>query len=192
MALKLLVDPGTDRILGAQGVGLDGVDKRIDVLATAMAGGLTASELAELELAYAPQFGSAKDPVNMLGYLAENLADGLARTVQWHELDDHLAAGATLIDVRTPAEHAAEPIPGSRLIELDTLRARLDEIPTEPVIVHCAVGLRGYTAARLLAQHGHDVANLDGGHRTWLAGTRATADPEPAGAGARDGLRAAG
>jgi rhodanese-related sulfurtransferase len=188
MALKLLVDPRTDAILGAQGVGADGIDKRIDVIATAMAGGITASELAGLELAYAPQFGSAKDPVNMLGYLAENLADGLVRTVQWHELDERMARGAVLIDVRTAAEHAADAIPGSRLIELDTLRERLDEIPDRPVVVHCAVGLRAHAAARLLSQHGYDVANLDGGYRTWLAGTRATAPRELAGAG----LRAAG
>jgi NADPH-dependent 2,4-dienoyl-CoA reductase/sulfur reductase-like enzyme/rhodanese-related sulfurtransferase len=174
MALKLLVDPGTDRILGAQGVGRDGVDKRIDVIATAMAGGLTAGDLADLELAYAPQFGSAKDPVNMLGYVAENLADGLVRTVQWHELEQRLHDGATLVDVRTPAEHAAESIPGSLSIELDELRDRLGEIPVGPVIVHCAVGLRAHTAARLLAQRGYDVANLDGGMRTWLAGARST------------------
>ena len=173
MALKLLVDPETDAILGAQGVGTDGVDKRIDVIATAMAGGLTASELAGLELAYAPQYGSAKDPVNMLGYLAENLAEGLTSTVQWHELADRMADGAVLLDVRTPEEHADDAIPGSVLIELDTLRDRLGEIPPGPVIVHCGVGLRAHTAARLLAQHGFDVANLDGGHRTWLAGTRA-------------------
>jgi NADPH-dependent 2,4-dienoyl-CoA reductase/sulfur reductase-like enzyme/rhodanese-related sulfurtransferase len=176
MALKLLVDPETDAILGAQGVGVEGVDKRIDVIATAMAGGLTASELTGLELAYAPQFGSAKDPVNMLGYLAENLADGLARTVQWHELADRMAEGAVLVDVRTPAEHAEDSIPGSTLIELDALRDRLPEIPRRPVIVHCAVGLRGHTAARLLAQHGYDVANLDGGIRTWRAGTCARSE----------------
>ena len=189
MALKLLVDPDTDAILGAQGVGSDGIDKRIDVIATAMAGGLTASELAGLELAYAPQFGSAKDPVNMLGYLAENLADGLIRTVQWHELADRMAEGAVLVDVRTAVEHAREPIPGGRLIELDTLRTRLDEIPPGPVIVHCGVGLRAHTAARLLAQHGYDVANLDGGYRTWLAGTRATGKAREL---VGPGLRAAG
>lgn len=191
MALKLLVDPATDAILGAQGVGIDGVDKRIDVISTAMAGGLTASELAGLELAYAPQFGSAKDPVNMLGYLAENLADGVTRTVQWHELADRMAAGAVLLDVRTPAEHATAPIPGSVLIELDTLRDRLDEIPPGPVIVHCGVGLRAHTAARLLAQHGFDVANLDGGHRTWAAGVRARAHA-PGRTRVEPGLRAAG
>jgi NADPH-dependent 2,4-dienoyl-CoA reductase/sulfur reductase-like enzyme/rhodanese-related sulfurtransferase len=191
MSLKLLVDPETDAILGAQGVGTDGVDKRIDVISTAMAGGLTASELAGLELAYAPQFGSAKDPVNMLGYLAENLADGVTRTVQWHELADRMAAGAVLLDVRTPAEHAADPIPGSILIEVDTLRDRLDEIPPGPVIVHCGVGLRAHTAARLLAQHGFDVANLDGGHRTWQAGMRAEANAHRR-TPVESGLRAAG
>lgn len=178
MALKLLVEPGTDRILGAQGVGRDGIDKRIDVIATAMAGGLTASDLASLELAYSPQFGSAKDPVNMLGYLADNAELGLSRTVQWHELAAEMAAGATLVDVRTAAEHAAGPIPGALTIPLDELRDRLGEIPPGPVIVHCQVGLRGHTAARLLTQHGFDVRNLDGGYRTWSAGTGCSAQSE--------------
>jgi NADPH-dependent 2,4-dienoyl-CoA reductase/sulfur reductase-like enzyme/rhodanese-related sulfurtransferase len=185
MALKLLVDPATDLILGAQGVGEDGIDKRIDVISTAMAGRMPASELAGLELAYAPQFGSAKDPVNMLGYLAENLADGLSRSVQWHELEERMQAGAVLLDVRTPVEHQADPIPGSLNIPLDCLRDRLAEIPPGPVIVHCAVGLRAHTAARLLAQHGFDVANLDGGHRTWRAGTRTRTEASSA----RDAMR---
>ncbi len=170
MALKLLVDPGTDQILGAQGVGRDGVDKRIDVIATAMAGGLTASDLATLELAYSPQFGSAKDPVNLLGHIADNLASGLIETVQWHELDERMAEGAVLVDVRSPGEHAAGAIPDSRNIPLDELRERLDEIPAGPVVVHCGVGLRAHTAARLIAQHGREVANLDGGYKTWTAG----------------------
>jgi rhodanese-related sulfurtransferase len=110
----------------------------------------------------------------MLGYVAENLADGLVRTVQWHEVEQRMHDGATLVDVRTPAEHAAESIPGSLSIELDALRDRLGEIPVGPVVVHCEVGLRAHTAARLLAQRGYDVANLDGGMRTWLAGTRST------------------
>ena len=112
MSLKLLVDRDTDAILGAQGVGRDGVDKRIDVIATAMTGGLTASALADLELAYAPQFASAKDPVNMLGYIADNLRSGVARSIQWHELADAVAAGAVLVDVRTQAEHEAGAHPG--------------------------------------------------------------------------------
>ncbi len=173
MALKLVVDAATDEILGAQGVGEAGVDKRIDVVATAIRSGLHASDLADLELAYAPQFGSAKDPVNMLGMIAENLASGLTRSVQWHELDAVLAAGATLVDVRTPAEHERESIPGAVNIPLDELRERHGEIGEGPVVVHCAVGQRGHSAARLLAQLGHDdVRNLDGGIRTWSTATR--------------------
>ncbi len=172
MSLKLLVDPDTDAILGAQGVGGDGVDKRIDVIATAMVGGITASELADLELAYAPQFGSAKDPVNMLGYIADNLRVGTAATIQWHELD---AAGAVLVDVRTPSEFAAGSIPGAVNIELDALRSRAAELPAGEIVVTCQVGQRGHTAARILRQLGRDVRNLDGGYRTWIAG-RAHAD----------------
>ena len=171
MSLKLLADAETDRILGAQGVGRSGVDKRIDIIATAMTAGITASGLAELELAYAPQFGSAKDPVNMLGYIAENLRDSISRSIQWHELDEAVAAGATIVDVRTGSERADGSIPGSLLIPVDELRGRLDEIPSGPVIVHCAVGQRGHVAARILTQAGWDVRNLDGGYRTWLAGT---------------------
>jgi rhodanese-related sulfurtransferase len=129
--------------------------------------------LAELELAYAPQFGSAKDPVNMLGYIAENLRDSVTRSIQWHELDEAVAAGATVVDVRTGSEYAEGSINGALLIPLDELRGRLDEIPPGPVIVHCAVGVRGHVAARILAQAGRDVRNLDGGYRTWLAGTSA-------------------
>ena len=172
MALKLLVDPDTDRILGAQGVGRSGVDKRIDVIATAMAGGLTASDLADLELAYAPQFSSAKDPVNMLGYAAMNARSGLTPTIQWHELADAMAAGATLIDVRDASEHRHGAIPGSILIPVNELRDRLAEVPHGPVVIHCAVGVRGHTATRILRQLGwDDVRNLDGGYTTWAAGT---------------------
>ena len=167
MSLKLLVDPESDAILGAQGVGADGVDKRIDVIATAMAGGITASELAELELAYAPQFGAAKDPINMLGFIAENLREGLLSTVQWFELADAVAAGATVVDVRTPEEFAKGAIPGSVNFPIDDLRERHTELPEGPLVVTCAVGQRGNTATRLLAQLGHEVSNLDGGYRTW-------------------------
>ena len=173
MALKLLVDPVTDAILGAQGVGESGVDKRIDVLATAMAGRLPASALAELELAYAPPFSSAKDPVNMLGHVADNLRRGTSRSIQWHELADAVAGGAVVVDVRDAAERIDDGVvPDAVHVPLDALRERLDEIPGGPVVVHCAVGVRGHTAARLLAQHGRDVRNLDGGYRTWLAGMR--------------------
>lgn len=171
MALKLLVDPETDAILGAQGVGESGVDKRIDVIATAMTGGLTASALADLELAYAPQFGSAKDPVNMLGFVAENMRRGVVETIQWHELEAAMAAGEHLVDVRTQAEYDKGSIPGAVLIPVDELRDRLADLPEGDLIVHCAVGIRGHLAARVLMQHGRRVRNLDGGYTTWLAGT---------------------
>jgi len=173
MAIKLLVDPETDEILGAQAVGGEGVDKRIDIIATAMAGGLTASELADLELAYAPQFGSAKDPVNMLGYIADNMRTGATPTVQWHELDTLVAGGASLVDVRTADEFAAGAIPGAVNVPLDELRDRVGELPAGDLIVHCQVGQRGHTAVRLLAQLGRPAANLDGGYKTWDAGRHA-------------------
>lgn len=173
MSMKLLIDAKTDGILGAQIVGGSGVDKRIDVIATAMAGGLTASALSRLELAYAPQYGSAKDAVNMLGYVADNLALGATRSIQWHEVTEALDAGAVIIDVRTRDEFDGGTIPGAINLPLDELRARAGEIPDAPLIVHCQVGQRGHTASRLLSQSGRDVRNLDGGYRTWLAGTSA-------------------
>ena len=166
MSLKLVIDAETDAIVGAQGVGGAGVDKRIDVIATAMRGGLTASDLADLELAYAPQFGSAKDPINMLGYIAMNLRDGDVENVQWHEVAAEVAKGVQLIDVRTPGEYARGTIDGAVNIPVDDLRERLDEVQPD-AIVHCQVGLRGYIAARLLNQLGKNVRNLDGGYRTW-------------------------
>lgn len=175
MMLKLLVDPETDAILGAQGVGKDGIDKRIDVIATAITGHLTASELAELELAYAPQFGSAKDPVNLLGHMADNLRTGHARTIQWHELAQAQREGATVIDVRTAAEFERGSIPGAVNLPVDDLRDRMPELPGGPLVVTCAVGLRGYLASRILTQAGRaDVRNLDGGYCTWRAGVESS------------------
>lgn len=171
--LKLLVDPGTDAILGAQALGEDGADKRIDVIATAITGGITASRLADLELAYAPAFGSAKDPVNMLGYIAGNLREGTVETVQWDEVAERVAAGDVLLDTRTPGEVARGAIPGALNIPVDDLRDRLDEVPEGRVVAYCAVGIRGYLAARILAQAGREVANLDGGYTTWRAATQA-------------------
>ena len=173
MSMKLLADPKSDRILGAQIVGRSGVDKRIDVIATAMHAGLPASELAQLELAYAPQFGSAKDAVNFLGYVADNTRTGTTPTIQWHELDAAVAAGEIVVDVRTPGEFAAGAIPGAINLPLDELRERVAELPASPLVVHCQVGLRGHIAARLLNQLGFAVRNLDGGYRTWRAGMRA-------------------
>lgn len=167
LSMKLLADPRSDAILGVQVVGRDGVDKRIDVIATAMHAGMPAAELAQLELAYAPQFGSAKDAVNILGYVAENTRTGTTPTIQWHELDAAQRAGAALIDVRTPTEFAAGAIPGAVNVPLDELRDRLDELPDGEIVVHCQVGLRGHIATRILRQHGVDARNLDGGYRTW-------------------------
>ncbi len=173
LSLKLVVDAETDAILGAQAVG-GGAEKRIDVIATAMAGGIPARGLADLELAYAPQFGSAKDPVNMLGYVDDNLIDG-ELSVQWHELAEKQAEGWRLIDVRTEGENALGAIPGSELITLDELRDHAERLRGERVIVTCKVGQRGHTAASLLRQYGVTVANLDGGYTTWRAGTSALA-----------------
>lgn len=178
MALKLLIDSTSDRILGAQIVGRDGVDKRIDVIATAMTGSLTASALSRLELAYAPQYGSAKDPINLAGYVADNIRSGATRTLQWHELEKAQSRGATLIDVRSAAEFASGSIPGALNLSLDELRRRHRDLPAGPLIVHCQVGQRGHTAARLLTQLGYDVENLDGGYLTWTAGTAAVAPRE--------------
>lgn len=170
MALKLLVHADTRLILGAQAVGGDGVDKRIDVLATAIRCGLPAPELADLELAYAPPFGSAKDPVNMLGYIAENLLTGFTENVQWHEIPELVARGAVILDVRTPAEFANGAIVEAINIPLDELRDRCRELPQDRrVVVYCQVGQRGHTATVYLRERGFDAVNLDGGWRTWSA-----------------------
>jgi NADPH-dependent 2,4-dienoyl-CoA reductase/sulfur reductase-like enzyme/rhodanese-related sulfurtransferase len=167
MALKLLFDPTSGAILGAQGVGSEGVDKRIDVLATAIRAGLAAPELADLELAYAPPFGSAKDPVNMLGYVAENVLSGLVETVQWSEVDGLRILGARLVDVRTAEEFAHGALPGAVNIPLDELRARVSELEDVDTVVYCQVGQRGHIAALLLKELGLRARNLDGGYETW-------------------------
>ncbi|PZQ88186.1 MAG: CoA-disulfide reductase [Leifsonia xyli] len=172
MSLKLLIDADDDRILGAQAVGGEGVDRRIDVIATAMRGGVTASALATLELAYAPQYGAAKDAVNMLGYVADNRRSG-ERAIQWHELDAALAAGERLIDVRGAGQLAEGLIPGAEWIPVEELRARVDELRAGPVVVHCRVGQGAHTAVRLLEAYGVEVRNLDGGYLTWRAGVAA-------------------
>jgi rhodanese-related sulfurtransferase len=167
MTLKLIFDPNSGEILGAQGIGIDGVDKRIDVIATAMRGGITAPELADLELAYAPPFGSAKDAVNMLGYVAENVVSGLAKVAQWNQIDEYFEKGFQLIDVRTPAECGRGMIPGSINVPVDEIRERQSELTNKNVLVTCQVGMRGHTAAMLLKELGFNSVNLDGGYLTW-------------------------
>jgi len=170
VSLKVVFERQSGKILGAQATGEDGVDKRIDVIATAIYAGLTVDDLMNLELAYAPQFGSAKDAVNQAGYVGNNVFEGRTPTLQWHELPSALAAGATLIDVRTAGEFAAGEIPGAANIPVDELRNHLNELTGKNVIVHCQVGQRGHTATQILRGHGIHVKNLDGGYLTWRAG----------------------
>jgi rhodanese-related sulfurtransferase len=167
VTLKVLFDPATGRLLGAQGVGLDGVDKRIDVLATAIRAGMTVDELMDLELSYAPQFGSAKDPINHVGYVGNNVLHGVTPTIQWHELQHELAAGRILVDVRTEAENSSGTIPGALNIPVDSLREHLAELVGQRVVVTCQVGQRGHTATQILRGHNIDVKNLSGGYITW-------------------------
>lgn len=170
LALKLLFHPESGVLYGAQGVGEEGVDKRIDVLATAIQGGMTVFDLQALELAYAPPYSSAKDPVNMLGYVASNMIEGLLKTIQYNEIDTIVAEGGLLIDVREPEEVAKGAIPGAMNIPLGTLRRRLEDLPKEqPLYVTCQVGLRGYLATRILVEEGFDAINLDGGYKTYSA-----------------------
>lgn len=169
MSIKTIFEKDTGKILGAQIVGNDGVDKRCDVFATAIRAGMTAKDLTELELCYAPPFGSAKDPVNMAGYVIENMMNGLVKTFHWHDIEKiSKDPGAFLLDTRNPMEYLAGTIPGFVNIPLDSLRDRLDEIPKDKTIyVTCQIGLRGYIAARILMQNGYDVYNLSGGYRLY-------------------------
>jgi len=170
VSLKVLFDPETGKLLGAQGIGRDGVDKRIDVIATGIYAGLTIDDLMNLELSYAPAFGSAKDAINQAGYVGNNIFTGKTESVQFGDLADKMAAGALLVDVRSESENAAGHVPGSVLIPVDTLRQNLDQLKGKEVIVHCAVGQRGHTAVQLLKGHGINAKNLDGGYTTWSQG----------------------
>jgi pyruvate/2-oxoglutarate dehydrogenase complex dihydrolipoamide dehydrogenase (E3) component/rhodanese-related sulfurtransferase len=173
MSAKLIFDPNDGTILGAQIVGRNGVDKRIDVIATAMASGMNAGALADLELAYAPPFSSAKDPVNLLGYMAENVLSGDCDVVAPSELKELVSGGWRLVDVRTAEEHAVGAIPGSINVPVDSLRDHLDSIGSEPVVIYCEVGQRGHTATALLHELGITARNFDGGYQTWSAWRRA-------------------
>lgn len=162
--LKLLFNPISGEIYGAQAVGKEGVDKRIDILATAIKGNLTVEDLPELEFTYAPPFGSAKDPVNMAGYAALNSMEGITESIQWYELQSYLEKGALLLDVRGEKEIAANGyFPNALTIPLDSLRERMHEFPQDKeFIVSCQSGLRSYIAERILKQNGFRVKNLDG------------------------------
>ena len=174
MTMKVIFEKETYRLLGAQIVGFEGVDKRIDVLATAIRAGMKATELKDLELAYAPPYSSAKDPVNMAGFMVDNIARGLLR--QWHLADaDSLPrdGSVTLLDTRTPGEYSAGHIEGFINIPVDDLRERLHELDrTKPVYVICQSGLRSYIACRILAGHGFDCYNFSGGYRFYATVTQ--------------------
>ena len=166
--MKVLFAPDTGKLLGAQAVGHDGVDKRIDVFATALKSGLTVHDLGELELAYAPPFGSAKDPVNLAGMAAQNALDGVVQLAQWSEVAALDPQKTVLLDVRRPDERAKGQIPGAVHIPLDEIRSRMSELPQDrEIVVHCQSGQRSYFACRILAQKGFRVRNLTGGFRTW-------------------------
>lgn len=167
VSLKVLFDPESGKILGAQGIGRDGVDKRIDVIATAIYAGLTIDDLMNLELSYAPAFGSAKDAINQTGYVGNNIRTGKTENIQWHELEKAQADGAMVVDVRTDGEHQEGNIPNTKLIPVDVLREHVDELRDKEIIVTCAVGQRGHTAVQLLRGYGIKARNLDGGYTTW-------------------------
>jgi rhodanese-related sulfurtransferase len=163
--LKLLFNGKTGELYGAQAVGKDGVDKRIDIIATAIKGGLTVEDLPELELTYAPPFGSAKDVVNMAGYAALNIMEGISQNIQLHELEEVKNSGALLVDVRTGAEFERGNIPGFVNFPLNNLRDSMSELPkNKEIILSCHSGQRSYIASRMLEQHGFKVKNLDGSY----------------------------
>lgn len=182
MTIKTIYVPSTGKILGAQIVGFEGVDKRIDVMAAAIRGGMTSVDLEELELSYAPPFSSAKDPVNMVGYVIENLRSGLVKQHHWHDVEKLIGDDSViLLDTRTVGEYRRGRIPGSVNIPLDSLRERLGELDkSKKIYVNCFSGLRSYIACRILTQNGFDCSNLSGGFRyyEYIAGDKAY-DEEP-------------
>lgn len=168
ISIKMTFDKKSGKIFGAQAVGMDGVEKRIDIIATAIKAEFTVFDLQDIEPCYAPPYNSAKDPVNMLGYYASNIIEDMVETVQWHEIDDIVTNGGVIIDVREEFELVTGGIEGSIHIPLGQLRDRLNEIPKDKKLyVTCQVGLRGYIACRLLKQHGFECINIDGGVKTY-------------------------
>jgi len=170
MAIKTVFEKVTGKILGASIVGFDGVDKRCDVFATAIRAGMTIKDLTELELSYAPPFSSAKDPVNMAGYVASNILSGDVEIFHWHDVQKLDLEKVTLLDTRTTIEFENGNISGSVNMPIDTLRKNLNKLDkSKPVYIYCQIGLRGYVAARILLQNGFAVKNLSGGYRLYNA-----------------------
>lgn len=169
MLLKMLYSPNDRCVLGAQAVGPSGVDKRIDVIATAIKLGAKIDDLAQLELCYAPPYGSAKDPVNLLGMAAQDALAGLTRSIHWNDIDKLDRDATFILDVRTKEEFEVGAIAGAHLIPVDELRGRLDEVPRDrPVVIYCAAGARGYLAERILRQNGYEeLCNLAGGYELY-------------------------
>jgi len=183
MAVKALFRSDDGRLLGVQIIGPSGVDKRIDVLATALRAGMTVFDLEDLELAYAPPYGAAKDPVNMVGFVASNVLKGDMKARRWDEIDLPGEANEVLVDVRTRREWDRGHVEGAVNIPVDEIRERLDELPKDKaVIAYCAVGFRAYLACRILTQKGFDCSNMSGGWRTF----RTVYPEKAAGADPRD------
>lgn len=183
MTIKVIFSPADGKLLGAQIVGYDGVDKRIDLMAQIIKSGGTVADLTRIEHAYAPPYSSAKDPVAMAGYVAGNILSGKMKPIYWRQVKDATPGEFVLIDVRTPMEYAAGALPGAINIPLDSMRGRLADIPkNRPVVVYCGVGLRGYLASNILRLNGFDdVRNLIGGIKTYRTAVSAIPAPEPFG-----------
>ena len=178
MTIKLTFDPENGKLFGAQIVGNSGVDKRIDQIALLIKKGGTIYDLIELEHAYAPPYSSAKDPIAIAGYVAANIISGAMPVIYWRELTDLNLHEVTLLDVRTPGEFASGTIRGAINIPVDELRSRLNELPKEkPVIIFCAIGLRGYLALKILQPRGYQTRNLSGGYRLFKAATAKLPEP---------------
>ena len=169
MSLKIEFDPQTGKLLGAQGVGYEGVDKRIDVFAMAIQCSLTIYDLKDFEHSYAPPYSSAKDPVNMAAFVAENILQGQVKVIRWDEIHFLHKDEVVLLDVRNPEENALGALEGSLNIPLNSLRKNLEKIPKDKkIIIYCGVGLRGYLASRILLQNGFaEIYNLSGGYKTY-------------------------
>ena len=172
IAIKLLFEKNTGKVLGGQFFGAEGTDKRADVLASAIRAGMTVSELCDLELCYAPPYSSAKDPINVAGMAAENIVTGKVKVFHWENLEQLDPTAVTLLDVREPGEYRKGCIDGFINIPLSQFRAHLNELdPAKPVYVHCFSGMRSYIACRILTGHGFDCWNISGGYRLYSAKT---------------------